>query len=157
MDFGSTNILKAITLLLDIAATNKIDPKSMPEILAIFSDMQFDQGDSSWNQTSYDQITTKFKKAGYSVPHIIFWNLRGDTRGYQVKADTPNTTMLSGYSTRMLDLFLSGNIEELKQEQEQKQDNNTLQKQDNNTLTMLEKVLTHKMFESYNEIFAQLF
>lgn len=159
---GSTYILKAITLLLDIATTNNVDPKSMPEILAIFSDMQFDQGDSTWNQTSYDQITTKFKQAGYSVPHIIFWNLRGDTRGYQVKADKPNTTMLSGYSTRMLDLFLSGNIEELKQEQNQEQNNDseiidyaTLQKQ--NTLTMLEKVLSHEIFESYNEMFAKLF
>lgn len=152
---GSTNIHKAITLLLDIAKSNNVDPKSMPKILAIFSDMQFDQGDASWNQTSYDEIINKFKDEGYEVPHIIFWNLRGDTYGYQVKADKPNTTMLSGYSTRMLDLFLSGNVEELNKENVKEDvDNSTLQKQ--NTLTMLEKVLTHEMFESYQELFTTI-
>jgi hypothetical protein len=150
---GSTNIHAAIKLLLTIATDNKVDPKSMPKILAIFSDMQFDQGDSTWGQTSYIQITQQFKDAGYEVPHIIFWNLRGDTRGYQVKADKPNSTMLSGYSTRMLDLFLSGNVDELNKENNV--DEKTLQER--NTLSMLEKVLNHDMFKPYKEMFGSLF
>lgn len=156
---GSTDIQKAIKLLLDIATTNNVDPQSMPKILAIFSDMQFDQGDASWNQTSYDELELKFKETGYEVPHIIFWNLRGDTYGYQVKASKPNSTMLSGYSTRMLDLFLLGNIDELKQENDNinNTEKETTNLCDSNTITMLEKVFTHKMFESHQEIFDKLF
>ena len=156
---GSTNIQKAITLLLDIAKSNNVDSQSMPKILAIFSDMQFDQGDASWNQTSYDEIELKFKDAGYDVPHIIFWNLRGDTYGYQVKASKPNSTMLSGYSTRMLDLFLLGDIEELKQENDNinNTEKETTTLHDSNTITMLEKVFTHSMFESHQELFDKLF
>jgi len=115
---GSTNIHKAISLLLDIAVTNNLKQEAMPEILAIFSDMQFDQGDNSWSATSYENISNQFTAKGYKVPHILFWNLRSNTIGYQVKADTPGSSMLSGYSTRMLDLFLCGDIESLQKELE---------------------------------------
>ena len=96
-----------IRTLLEIGKQYNIPQEKMPKILAIFSDMQFDAGDSSWNKTSYDNICDKFKNAGYEIPHVLFWNLRANTIGFQVKADTPNSSMLSGYSTRMLDLFLS--------------------------------------------------
>jgi len=159
---GSTNIHKALDLLLDIATTNKVSQKDMPKILAIFSDMQFDQGDSSWTKTSFDNISDKFKNAGYEVPHILFWNLRSNAVGFQVKADTPNSSMLSGYSTRMLDLFLSGdikNLEELKPESnsvddKESEEYNYTQK---TTLDLLNKALNHEMFEKYLEFFDKLF
>ena len=94
---------------------------------------------------------------GYKVPHILFWNLRSNTVGYQVKADTPNSSMLSGYSTRMLDLFLSGDINKL--EELKKQDNITEEssKIDNTTLDLMNKALSHKMFDEYNDKFNSLF
>lgn len=150
---GSTNIHKALDLLLDIATTHKVSQKDMPQILAIFSDMQFDQGDSAWTKTSYDNISDKFKNAGYEVPHILFWNLRSDAVGYQVKADTPNSSMLSGYSTRMLDLFLSGNIDEMKNECVNTNESTYKQK---TTLDLLNKALEHEMFEKYLYIFNYL-
>ena len=152
---GSTNIQAAIELLLNIATTNKVPKTDMPKILAIFSDMQFDQGDSSWNKTSYDNICDKFKNAGYDVPHILFWNLRSNTEGYQVKANTPNSSMLSGYSTRMLDLFLSGNIDSL---QTELKDGEKIEKYEKKTtLDLLNKALNHEMFQEYTMLFTQLF
>ena len=59
---GSTDIHKAIDLLLTIALDNKVPQSDMPKILAIFSDMQFDQGDSAWNKTSYENMCDKFTK-----------------------------------------------------------------------------------------------
>ena len=158
---GSTNIHKAIDLLLQIAVNNKVPEKDMPKILAIFSDMQFDQGDSSWTKTSYDNISDKFTKAGYHVPHILFWNLRAYAVGFQVKADTPNSSMLSGYSTRMLDLFLSGNVNEMQDElsnkEEEDVDNKDNKLENNSTVTLLNKALEHEMFEKYNDMFNNLF
>jgi len=159
---GSTNIHAAINLLLSIAIDNKVPQNDMPEILAIFSDMQFDQGDSAWNKTSYENISDEFRKNGYKVPHILFWNLRSDAIGYQVKADTPNSSMLSGYSPRMLDLFLTGDLDTIENEfknYENETDNSetNVTLKDRSTLSLLNRALNHEMFEPYNELFNDLF
>lgn len=144
---GSTNIQKAIQLLLDIAVSNKLPKEEMPKVLAIFSDMQFDLGDSSWNETSYEMIKRQFETIGYEIPHIIFWNLRENTQGYQVLANRYNSTMLSGFSTRMMDLFLQGNLDDLKEMANVPEE----VKQKNTTKELFEKALNHSMFESINE------
>lgn len=158
---GSTNIHKAIDLLLKIATENKVPQSDMPKILAIFSDMQFDQGDSAWNKTSYENICDKFKNAGYEVPHVLFWNLRANTEGFQVKADTPNSSMLSGYSTRMLDLFLSADLKTLQTEfidKKSQEENNVEELYSRKTPSnLMNKALEHKMFEKYLDEFNQLF
>ena len=152
---GSTRIHKAIELLLDIATTHKVKQEAMPEILAIFSDMQFDQGDNTWNKTTYENISDQFVKAGYKVPHVLFWNLRANTLGYQVMDSTPNSSMLSGYSTRMLDLFLCADLSKLQDEFQDKQNTNE-NNEDNGiinnvtTITLLNKALDHEMFTDYN-------
>jgi hypothetical protein len=152
---GTTNIHKAITLLLDIATTHNLPQEAMPEILAIFSDMQFDNGDNTWSKTSYENICDQFTKAGYVVPFVLFWNLRSNTLGYQVQASTPNSAMLSGYSTRMLDLFLCGNISKLQDEFQDKKNIEDTEDTENKittqtTLSLLNKALEHEMFKDYN-------
>jgi hypothetical protein len=109
--------------------------------------MQFDAGDSSWNQTSYEMIKRQFETFGYEVPHIIFWNLRENTQGYQVLANRPNSTMLSGFSTRMMDLFLQGNLDELKNTSNVPEE----VKQKNTTKELFEKALNHQMFETVSD------
>jgi len=72
--------------------------------------MQFDQAsrDKSTN-TMFEVITNKFKASGYPrAPHIVYWNLRGDTAGVPVKNDTQGVTMLSGFSPSQLKHLLSG-------------------------------------------------
>ena len=152
---GSTNIQSAIRLLLNIAIQHKLEKEKMPKVLAIFSDMQFDVGDSSWNETSFEMIKKEFIKYGYDVPEIIFWNLRENTQGYQVLTDTPNTTMLSGFSTRMMDLFLSGSVNELKEDAEDTEDvENNIEENKNKKTTseVFEKALNHEMFTPFNQL-----
>ena len=36
------------------------------------------------------------------MPHIIFWNLRGDTSGYVNKSNQTGTTMMSGFGDHHL-------------------------------------------------------
>jgi hypothetical protein len=38
----------------------------------------------------------------YIIPRTVYWNLRGDTKGCVVQADTPNTQLVSGFSPNML-------------------------------------------------------
>lgn len=45
----------------------------------------------------------------YQVPQQIYWDLRGDTVGFPVQSDTPNTQLISGFSVALLKLFLTEN------------------------------------------------
>ena len=149
---GSTNIERALDMLLEIAVKGNVTPDKMPKVLAIFSDMQFNQGDKHWNKTSFEMIKDKFQSKNYEVPHILFWNLRSNTPGFQVNADTPNTTMVSGYSTRMMDLFLTSSIEDMQKEI----GTNTTTPNTPTTLTLMEKIYTHDMFVNYNDIISKV-
>jgi hypothetical protein len=152
---GNTNIQSAFQMILDIATKHNVSKENMPQVLAIFSDMQFDQGDRSWSETSYEMMNRMFTEKGYDLPHIIFWNLRANTSGYQVTADKPNTTMLSGYSTRMMDLFLTSSIEDQKNALGTQSTETPLKNA--STVSLMEKVFEHPMFEQYNDEINQLF
>jgi NACalpha-BTF3-like transcription factor len=89
--------------------------------------MQFNQAQHSshahsW-ETQHELLVRKYKVAGlkacgepWKPPHIIFWNLRGNTTGFPATADTEGVTMLSGFSPSLLKLLLSG--EDLEQGEE---------------------------------------
>ena len=107
---GSTNIGKALEMILDIALTNRISNDDMPKKMVIFSDMQFDMATDYNDQfrTGFEFLENKFKKNGYDLPHIIFWNLRGDINGYNNKTNQKGTTMLSGFGPTSFKSFLNG-------------------------------------------------
>jgi len=112
---GNTNITSAIQKLLDVAVSAQLTQEQMCEVLVIFSDMQFDVADSSWakESTSYELMVKQFEQANYKVPHVLFWNLRAKTVGFQVEANTMNTSMVSGYSSKMMNLFLTNSLDTL--------------------------------------------
>ena len=65
--------------------------------------------------THYDIIKQRFHDVGieltgkpFSVPKIIYWNLRSDTHGYPERSETPNVQLLSGFSPNLFKYVLSG-------------------------------------------------
>jgi hypothetical protein len=102
--------------------TNPVVVKKM--VLAVFSDMQFDQRDHNINifDNAYEVITKKFYNAGistshrtpYEPPHILFWNLR-KTQGFPSTTLTKNITFLSGYSSTLLNTFTNKGIDALRE------------------------------------------
>ena len=114
---GSTDFKAACEMILQAAQAARLKPDEVPDLI-VFSDMQFDQahggGRGSW-ETHHERLTRRFAEVGravcgepYAAPRIIYWNLRGDTAGFPVAADAPNTQMLSGFSPSLLKLVLSG-------------------------------------------------
>ncbi|KAI8050540.1 hypothetical protein BDF22DRAFT_695492 [Syncephalis plumigaleata] len=104
-----------------LTTSNNVQPEQMVKRLFVFSDMEFNQastgGMSAFN-TDYAIIERKFKEAGYPVPEMIFWNLRGEGRAAHgaskpVTVGQTNIGMLSGFSGQLLKLFLKGKIEEM--------------------------------------------
>ena len=114
---GSTDFEAACELILAAAERAGLAPDEVPDLI-VFSDMQFDQahggGRGGW-ETHHEKLTRRFAEVGravcgepYAAPRIIYWNLRGDTAGFPVEANAPNTQMLSGFSPSLLKLVLSG-------------------------------------------------
>jgi len=107
---GGTNIGLALERMLDTAVKNRITPTDMPSKLLILSDMQFDQACHPGDEflTGYEFIKSKYNLYGYTMPHIIFWNLRGNTTGYSNKSEQKGTTMVSGFGASSFKAFMSG-------------------------------------------------
>lgn len=75
---GSTDIQKVFDLILTRAQQFKLSPAQMPKRLFIISDMQFNQADPK-HETNHNAAINKYKKAGYPIPQIVYWNVRADT------------------------------------------------------------------------------
>jgi hypothetical protein len=110
---GSTNFKAALELILRTAKEHKLSPEEIPDLI-VFSDMQFDTA-GKYGETMHKVIKRRFAEVGmeicgqpYRTPKIIYWNLRGNTYGYPVQSNTPNTQMLSGFSPSLLKLLLDG-------------------------------------------------
>ena len=135
----NTNFYKALKMILDVLIENEVPPEEAEGmVLAIFSDMQIDsaicidhekstppelrKAGVNYMDTLYDCIVKLYAEAGmrssfkrpYSPPHILFWNLR-KTNGFPVLSTQKNTSMLSGYSSALLNILCEKGIDELKE------------------------------------------
>jgi hypothetical protein len=105
----------------------------LPQTIFVFSDMQFDQtrhcdhcisgkhyypgfGYGSTNTclcpsgtlSNLDAIRHKYTVAGYPMPQMVFWNLRGDTPDFPATSDEAGVALVSGYSPALMKLFMTG-------------------------------------------------
>ncbi|PCJ96631.1 MAG: hypothetical protein COA52_00005, partial [Hyphomicrobiales bacterium] len=79
MDWGmNTNIQATFDALLERSKRFEVTQDDMPKYILIISDMEFDS--CSERLTNFQNIKSKFKKAGYIMPNLVFWNVqaRGD-------------------------------------------------------------------------------
>lgn len=120
----STNFEKALNLILTTAVKNKLTEEDMPKMLVIFSDMQFNEAEgveyygSGRNcdlKHSANNIKNGFEKAGYEMPHVVFWNLRA-VNALPCESLTEGVSIMSGYSENMLKAFMTNTFQELEQE-----------------------------------------
>ena len=110
--------------MLDALIAAKVTPDEAGQVvLVVLSDMQIDGsnfngasswgGGGSWSDTAQAAVTRMWTDAGYQVPHVVWWNLR-KTTGFPTMTNTPNATMISGYSAAVLKSFEGKGIEALK-------------------------------------------
>lgn len=113
MDWGcNTNFDRVFDLILATAKRNSLKEDEMPKTLFVFSDMQFDQADSSMTTTAFERIKKKYADAGYEMPQMVFWNLLFAS-GVPVTVTDEGTALIGGFSGNLLKIFLEGaNFEE---------------------------------------------
>jgi len=121
-DWGmNTNFYAALQLILEAIKTAKMSAEDVKDmVLAVFSDMQIDQADNKFGSL-YSNIEKLYAETGvaicgkpYKPPHILFWNLR-HTGGFPNLTTQSNTSMLSGFSPAMLNVFCEQGLEGLQQ------------------------------------------
>ena len=94
----STDLKAAFDLILDVAIKNKVSQDEMPKSIIVISDMEIDRcGNKEW--TFYDKMSHKFKKNGYKIPSIVFWNVNSRHDIFHADSTRKGVQLVSGQST----------------------------------------------------------
>lgn len=128
-DTRNTDIYRAYKGLADMAVKYKLKQEELPERIIVLSDMEFDRGccgtytyeSEAYNsmpigykeasKTLFDEIKNYWDKAGYNMPHLVFWNINSRTGTIPMRANNLGVTLLSGFSTQVVELAMSEHLE----------------------------------------------
>jgi hypothetical protein len=104
----NTNLQATFDLILNSAVRESIPEHEMPTKLLIISDMEFDEACD--NQTNLDVIREKYQEAGYKMPEIIFWNVKGRLSNSPAQIKDERIGLVSGFSPFILKSVLKGEV-----------------------------------------------
>jgi hypothetical protein len=111
-DWGlNTDFEKAYIRILDQAVKHNVARNSMPTMLLVLSDMQFDQSQgSNWGSSvskpHFESMKEKYELAGYDFPKLVFWDLNAHM-GSPVQCSDENVAMVSGFSPKIMEAVLN--------------------------------------------------
>ena len=105
-DWGmNTDFGKAFEHILRVAKKHNVLPDSMPTMLLVLSDMQFDESQGR-TDTHFSWMEEEFEKAGYKLPKIVFWNLDAHF-GTPARCSDDSVAMVSGFSPSIMKAVLN--------------------------------------------------
>ena len=118
-EIANTNIEKVFDLILTSAINHRMSQEDLPKNILIISDMEFDScatcGDASHrygrsrpSQKLFDVIAQKYRRAGYKMPRLVFWNVNSRTGTIPVKENELGVALVSGFSTNVAKMVMSG-------------------------------------------------
>lgn len=120
---GSTNVEAAFDMMLKTAIDNNCPQSDIPENLVIISDMEFDACVTSgarfrdrWggyrtmnkdDMTLFELMDAKWTRAGYKMPHLIFWNVQARQNNIPM-IDKGAVSYVSGMSPSIFETIMTG-------------------------------------------------
>jgi len=106
----NTNIQAMFDLLLKSAKDTGATAEDMPKIIYIISDMEFDSSTRNSGLTAFENAKQAYEQAGYTLPHIVFWNVnaRGSNSNVPVTKNEGNVTLVSGLSQSTFRYVIEG-------------------------------------------------
>ena len=120
----NTNLQSAFDVILKTAQDNNLTQDSIPEMVYIVSDMEFDEAccgnrNNHWDdepvEGSHDEVTNfqlirkKFADAGFEAPNLVFWNVNARSAQFPMTTNDDGVCIVSGCSPAILKAILSGN------------------------------------------------
>lgn len=120
-EVANTNIEATFDLILRTAVEHRMTQDEMPKNILILSDMEFDQCVSKRGAnlellsscTLFETLGKRFNDAGYQLPRLIFWNICSKSGAIPVKENKLGVTLVSGFSTNIMKMVLSGELDPL--------------------------------------------
>lgn len=105
----NTNIEKTFDVLLNAAVETHAAQSDIPKNLVIISDMEFDMATSSCvdNRSVLEEARLRWEAAGYTMPHLIFWNVDARQDNFPMK-DEDGITFVSGCSPVIFNALMTG-------------------------------------------------
>jgi hypothetical protein len=94
----STSLSGVFDALLEKAKQSGTEREDFPSTIYVLSDMQFEQADATF-RTNHEIYKERFANEGYSMPRIIYWNIKGGSEGFETKSDEQSVSLVSGFST----------------------------------------------------------
>ena len=95
-----------VPIFLDIALKNNVPAEEMPKSIIVISDMEIDHcGNKEW--TFYEKMQNKFRKNGYEIPNILFWNVNSRHDVFHADSKRKGVQLCSGQSTTVFKQLLS--------------------------------------------------
>ena len=110
-DMG-TDLLKVFEVLLCRAKRTGLADEHMPDKVLIMSDMQFNQsfGWRNRNVNSLDAMKRAYENAGYTMPHVVYWNIAARPDQSPAKANDKGVSLVSGCSPTILRNILGDTV-----------------------------------------------
>ncbi|MBQ4176887.1 MAG: DUF2828 family protein, partial [Lachnospiraceae bacterium] len=94
---ANTNLQAAFRHVLEIAVKNRVAQEDIPKSLIVISDMEIDySGNRDW--TFYEKMSRLFRKHGYQIPNIIFWNVASRHDVFHADRNRTGVQLVSGQS-----------------------------------------------------------
>ena len=95
----------AFDLVLSGALEHGVSQDEMPKALIVISDMEINQcchsytSDDRYEWGFYDEMSKRYRKNGYTIPAVIFWNVNSRNDVFHADANRKGVQLVSGQST----------------------------------------------------------
>lgn len=109
-EVANTNIQKVFELILNAAKNNHVPQEELPKKLYIVSDMEFDCCAKGADLTNFAYANQLFKKAGYQLPEVVFWNVASRNRHQPVSMNEQGVALVSGCTPRLFSMMAEGSV-----------------------------------------------
>ena len=105
---ANTNIEAVFRLILTAAKIHQVPQEEMPSRIYIVSDMEFDSENASL--TNFQNMEQMYRKAGYKLPEVVFWNVDSRNTQQPVKKNQQGVALVSGCTPRLFEMLAGGNL-----------------------------------------------
>lgn len=107
----NTNIEAAFDMLLNTAIKSHCRQSDLPKTIIVVSDMQFDAQRGRYgssNATLMENIASKWQRAGYQMPELVYWNVQARGNNVIPMQAKDGITFVSGFSPVLFEQIMKG-------------------------------------------------
>ena len=107
-EVANTNLQAVFEVIIKTAVKHAVPQEDMPKKIYIVSDMEFDSCINHADITNFAYAQKLFKKHGYQLPDIVFWNVASRNKQQPVAMNEMGVALVSGCIPRLFSMVAGG-------------------------------------------------